>query len=288
MITHRVLSPADYRRMPWKNGGGHTTEIAAHPTGSGFASFDWRVSVADVQQDGPFSPFAGIDRTLVLLAGAGMRLTGDGEPLELRTPFEPVSFSGDQSLHCSLFAGPVRDFNLMVRRGIVRGNVVVRREGGEAIAPADAYVCYAAMGPSECLFAGHPPISLAESHTFLVTPETGTAARGLNVNPLAAGSVALVAAIRFTRVEGPSRDASAPVGGSERSERGGRSNCVEGPSRDASAPVGGSERSERGGRSNCVEGSSRDASAPVGGSERSERGGPSMNACAADCRSRTC
>ena len=183
--------------MPWKNGGGHTTEIAAHPAGSGFASFAWRVSVADVLQDGPFSPFAGIDRTLVLLAGAGMRLTGDGEPLELRTPFEPVSFSGDASLHCGLFAGPVRDFNLMVRRGIARGSVVVRREGGEGVAPADAYICYAAVGPSECLVAGHPPIPLAESHTLLVTADAGTAARGLSVNPLAAGSVALVARIRF-------------------------------------------------------------------------------------------
>jgi environmental stress-induced protein Ves len=223
MTPHCVLSPTDYRRMPWKNGGGHTTEIAAHPAGSGFASFVWRVSVADVLQDGPFSPFAGVDRTLVLLAGAGVRLTGDGEPLELRTTFEPVSFSGDPALHCSLVAGPVRDFNLMVRRGAARGSVVVRREGGESIAPADTYVCYAAVGSSECLVAGHPPISLAEAHTLLVTPEAGTPAHGLSVNPLAAGSVALVAAIRFTSVEGPPRDASAPLGGSERSERGGPS-----------------------------------------------------------------
>jgi len=207
MTTHCVLSPTDYRRMPWKNGGGHTTEIAAHPTGSGFASFAWRVSVADVVQDGPFSPFAGIDRTLVLLAGAGMRLTGDGEPLELRTPFEPVSFSGESTLHCSLMAGPVRDFNLMVRRGAARGDVVVRREGGEPIAPADTYVCYAALGASECLVAGHPPISLAEAHTLLVTPDSGATARGLSVNPVATGSVALVAAIRFTRVDDCQRSA---------------------------------------------------------------------------------
>ena len=197
MTTHCVLSPTDYRRMPWKNGGGHTTEIAAHPPDSGFASFAWRVSVADVLQDGPFSPFAGVDRTLVLLAGAGMRLTGEGEPLELRTPFEPVGFSGDSTLHCSLVAGPVRDFNLMVRRATARGSVVVRREGGESIAPADTYICFAAVGASECLVAGHPPISLAEAHTLLVTPEVGAVARGLSVNPLAAGSVALVAAIRF-------------------------------------------------------------------------------------------
>jgi hypothetical protein len=48
MTGQRVLSPADYRRMPWKNGAGRTTEIAVHPAGAALDAFDWRVSVADV------------------------------------------------------------------------------------------------------------------------------------------------------------------------------------------------------------------------------------------------
>jgi environmental stress-induced protein Ves len=91
---HHLLAPADYRRMPWKNGGGHTLEVATHPAGADVASFEWRVSVADITRDGPFSTFPGIDRTLVLLAGRGMRLAGGGDPLELRAPFEPVTFAG--------------------------------------------------------------------------------------------------------------------------------------------------------------------------------------------------
>ncbi|HXZ10527.1 MAG TPA: HutD family protein, partial [Paraburkholderia sp.] len=59
---------------PWKNGGGVTREVAAYPQGAGLDTFVWRVSVADVSQPGPFSRFAGIDRTLVLLSGAGMLL----------------------------------------------------------------------------------------------------------------------------------------------------------------------------------------------------------------------
>src|SRR5512147_1621544 len=72
----RVLGPADYRTMPWKNGGGRTTEIAAAPRGADLAGFTWRISVAELERDGPFSAFPGVDRTLVLLAGNGMRLTG--------------------------------------------------------------------------------------------------------------------------------------------------------------------------------------------------------------------
>src|SRR4029077_2512621 len=74
----RLLTPNDYRSMPWKNGAGRTTEIAVHPPGAALDAFAWRVSIADVEQDGPFSRFPGIDRTIVLLGGSGMRLRGTG------------------------------------------------------------------------------------------------------------------------------------------------------------------------------------------------------------------
>jgi environmental stress-induced protein Ves len=75
--------PLDYARMPWKNGGGQTTEIAVS-AGASLADFDWRVSIAEINADGPFSAFAGVDRTLVLLSGAGVRLTGTTHMAELR------------------------------------------------------------------------------------------------------------------------------------------------------------------------------------------------------------
>src|SRR4051794_27525326 len=113
---HRVLTPADYRSTSWKNGGGRTTEIASFPPGLSLEGFSWRVSVADVERNGPFSAFPGVDRTLVLLQGAGLILAGVGEPLEVRAHYEPVKFVGDIGLECTLYDGPVRDFNLMVHR----------------------------------------------------------------------------------------------------------------------------------------------------------------------------
>ena len=119
---HRILTPADYRHTTWKNAGGRTTEIAAYPPDAGLEHFAWRASIADIERSGPFSAFAGIDRTLVLLQGPGLILTGVGEPLEVRAHYEPIEFVGDISLECTLTAGKVRDFNLMIRRSQARGS----------------------------------------------------------------------------------------------------------------------------------------------------------------------
>ncbi|MGR7000643.1 HutD/Ves family protein [Yinghuangia aomiensis] len=61
---------------PWRNGGGETREVAAEPSADG--GFAWRVSIATIAQDGPFSAFPGVDRTITLLEGAGVHLVGDG------------------------------------------------------------------------------------------------------------------------------------------------------------------------------------------------------------------
>jgi environmental stress-induced protein Ves len=111
--------------QPWKNGAGLTREIASHLPGAGTAAFDWRISVADVDRDAPFSAFPGIDRCIVLLSGAGMRLVSPdlGVDLRLDRPWTPVCFSGDVALEATLLGGPCRDFNVMTRRDAWRSDV---------------------------------------------------------------------------------------------------------------------------------------------------------------------
>lgn len=193
--SYQLLAPADYRRMPWKDGGGHTAEIATHPAGAGLTEFVWRVSVADVTQDGPFSRFPGVDRTLVLLSGDGMHFSGSGSPMELHARFEPITFAGEAAIDCALTRGPTRDFNLMVRRDAASGEVVVVRDSGVALAPAHAYVCYGAEGASECLVAGHAPIALAQDHAVVVLGVGTAVTPGLHVSPCSPGAVALVVVI---------------------------------------------------------------------------------------------
>lgn len=95
---------------PWKNGGGVTRTLAADPAGR------WRVSIADIERDGPYSRFPGFDRVSVVLAGEGVMLQGEGcaVPLRLR---EPAVFGGDALWQSTLVGGPVQVLNLFVLRG---------------------------------------------------------------------------------------------------------------------------------------------------------------------------
>ncbi|WP_027051413.1 HutD family protein [Mesorhizobium erdmanii] len=114
----RILRAADYRVMPWKNGGGTTTEIAVSPDGAGLDAFDWRVSMARVEGSGPFSSFAGIDRTLSVLEGEGIVLDVAGRPAARLTPAsQPFAFPADLPTSATLIAGPITDLNVMTRRG---------------------------------------------------------------------------------------------------------------------------------------------------------------------------
>ena len=180
--------------MPWKNGGGVTEEIATHPEGAGLDRFDWRVSIAEVARDGPFSRFPGIDRTIALIEGAGMRLSGGRHDVVLRTPFEPYAFDGEDPVDCALVSGPVRDFNAMVRRDRACGAVTAVRANATLDA-ADFHLVFAAIGTHECTLDGEPPIEVALRHALIVERTPGTPDSPLAIRPLDAGAVALAVRI---------------------------------------------------------------------------------------------
>jgi len=116
MMKARVIRNEDLVRVPWKNDGGTTAELAAFPEGAGFETFGWRVSMADVASDGPFSAFPGIDRTLVLVEGEGIELDVEGVTYRLDRTSPKLSFSGDDMTTGRLLSGPIRDLNVMTRR----------------------------------------------------------------------------------------------------------------------------------------------------------------------------
>lgn len=114
-----LLERDDHRVMPWKNGGGTTREIFVQ--GANGTDFDWRLSIADVASDGPFSPFDGYARTILLLEGDGMHLRfSDASEVRITERFQPLDFDGAADTFCTLINGPVRDFNIMSARERVR------------------------------------------------------------------------------------------------------------------------------------------------------------------------
>ncbi|WP_405808926.1 HutD family protein [Streptomyces sp. NBC_00210] len=154
-MTPRVLRAADRTAVPWKNGGGVTREIALSPEGASMHDFDWRISLADVAADGPFSAFPGIARTLTVVEGAGMDLTAGGQQVLAAERYRPYDFPGDVETGGRLLAGPVVNFNVMYRGGRTAALTSVVRGGLLVVVPAGSTVVIVALdGPTVLKEAG--------------------------------------------------------------------------------------------------------------------------------------
>lgn len=158
--------------MPWRNGRGETVEIFRFPSEQPL--FDWRISRAVIAEEGPFSNFSGYDRHLVVLSGAGVKLShGDGREETLKT-HETAIFSGDETTHALLLDGPVADFNVMVRRefGTAWVQVVTDTEGFPLKCSSGALMVYA-LNP--CLVAGQKGtrIDLDQDESLLLSSSDG-------------------------------------------------------------------------------------------------------------------
>lgn len=135
----QLLRNSDHRRMPWKNGGGETVEVIVHPEGASLSDFGWRVSMAGVASDGPFSVFPGIDRTLAMLSGDGMELTIEGFGDRLLTPSSaPLAFPADAPTSARLTGGAITDLNVMTRRGIFGHTLTHHVAQGSKALPASS------------------------------------------------------------------------------------------------------------------------------------------------------
>lgn len=126
----RVVGPADRRVVPWANGRGTTAVVARMPDTD---DWDWRLSLADVVEDGPFSSLPGIDRWIAVARGGRMALqlgAPDGfERTVLSDTDGAVPFSGDGETSCRVLDGPLVDINLMLRRGHATGQLDVHELG---------------------------------------------------------------------------------------------------------------------------------------------------------------
>ncbi len=116
----RLIRPEDFLTQQWKNGGGVTHEIARQDREGRML---WRLSIAEVASDGPFSAFPGLSRILTVIEGAGLALQTPDVTL-MALPMQPLAFSGDLPIDSRLIDGPVRDFNLIFDGARFDGSVL--------------------------------------------------------------------------------------------------------------------------------------------------------------------
>ena len=172
-MSANIITPQQWQTQRWQNGGGITHQLCRQDDEHGLL---WRVSVAEVASDGPFSRFDNIDRVIMLLDGAGFSLMGVGDnPQLLATHLAPFSFAGETPILCSLINGAVRDFNLMTRRGALTAALEVLTLNSEAqlLPLGEQTIIFVAKGGVDAAVNGQC-FTLDTEHSLLLHNEKGT------------------------------------------------------------------------------------------------------------------
>ncbi|HEY9039509.1 MAG TPA: HutD family protein [Roseovarius sp.] len=115
--------------QPWLNGAGTRQDLAARQHDGETV---WRLSVAAIDRDCPFSTYPGFARLHTLIAGVGTRLTGAGVDIEVR-PMVPVAFDGAVALNCTLIAGPATALNLIYDPAAIRADLLALEAGAHMV-----------------------------------------------------------------------------------------------------------------------------------------------------------
>lgn len=165
------IEAGDLHPVPWKNGGGMTTELATGGDKQSPDGWSWRISMADVASDGPFSAFPGVDRLICVVEGEGMDLQfQDGGRLALERD-RVMAFAGDVRAEGRLREGPVRDFNLMANRARHRIELAIGHGVTSAVrglGAAEIMLIHALEGPCVVSVDGGRPETLDPGVSLLL------------------------------------------------------------------------------------------------------------------------
>lgn len=153
-----LISPEQFKTIPWKNGLGETTELAIS-NNSTLERFDWRISIATVTHNGPFSNFSGYDRNLVLIHGHGIVLQhtkGNSVPVidKLDRLLMMSSFDGGNQTMGQLIEGTIKDFNIMTdqQRFTAKVTTSLKKHTINLVSkPNHLYFAYSLLSPIQLL-----------------------------------------------------------------------------------------------------------------------------------------
>lgn len=171
---------------PWRNGAGVTRTFATQDNA-------WRVSMAEIERDGPYSRFAGVSRTSLVLRGGGVTLRHDASVVMLK-PFEAVEYDGDKAWMASLVTGPVTALNVMSTNGRYRTRVralvdtiIVQPDCAVIVVAAGSGCSFSEPGTMTCgdIAPGHVLVARHLSRPLRLVPgDHAIGAQGLNGLPV--------------------------------------------------------------------------------------------------------
>ncbi len=184
----RVLRFADYPVVPWRNGRGLTREIAASAVAVARADADdagpalpaagpsWRISMATVDDEVPFSSFPGSRRVLGVVDGEGIELTVEGRMRALHRGETFGPFPGEAPASAHPLDGPTLDLGLMIDPARARGDMRAVAAGEHDLVGLIWFVVSLIDG-LELGLNGTPAATLARRDTAALDLRTGPIAR---------------------------------------------------------------------------------------------------------------
>lgn len=176
-IVHYRQAPS----VPWKNGLGLTRQLAIHPAGATAESFEWRLSIAQLDHDADFSVFPGIERCLAVLEGRLLLERVGSESVQLAADSPPARFPGDVAARGVVLQGPVLDLNLMYRLASWQPSLA-RLQGEEGVAHlrSTAGMLLCSLLPALRVCVGETQVTLDRYDVLVLAPGEAQALSGVD------------------------------------------------------------------------------------------------------------
>lgn len=154
----------DLAQEPWRNGGGITRtlmrqEVDGKPL--------WRISVADITGNAPFSRFEGLDRQAVLVEGHNVTLCGDWGAWSMNSVGDTARFPGELSVHTEIGCSLARFWNVMADRSRMRIDLRVSSSPSESMSAVGSGALMLMSGEAEVLVSGQLCATLRKDEGLL-------------------------------------------------------------------------------------------------------------------------
>lgn len=142
--------------VAWQNGGGVTREVVSQKEDG--KSPGWRVSMAELDREGPFSIIAGVRRHFTVIGEHPVTLVLPDQRAVL-APLESFIFEGEAAVNCLLPEGPSRALNIMYNPASWRASVRWLR-AGEPLRPVPSAETFILAVGGQAWLTGEPSLPL--------------------------------------------------------------------------------------------------------------------------------